>query len=294
MQISDLNSKGITLGGLRAVVSKMEQKTTTNGKDYIVGTLMDLSGVIGFKVWDNIPLMATLLATGNAVEVKSGVTDEYQGVVGVKLASVTQLTPEQAKELVQVAPVPYEELEAKLMQYFNDMGIAEVPERLKLLNLWDMYLWIPAARGHHHVYIHGLLQHTIEVYELSMTMADIQEQYHGLKLDRQVLGIAALLHDIGKIKEYDISGLGLLEGFTRKGKLLGHPYMSTKTACKVLSKLVTPEQLEEIEHCILSHHGQLDWGACVVPKTPYSIILHLSDMASSQPVGAKDEPMPLY
>lgn len=294
MQISDLTAKGVNVAGLKAVVSKMDTKTAGNGKEYIAGTLMDLSGVIGFKVWDNIPLMSKLLETGNAVEVKAGVTDEYQGTVSVKLASVTQLPQEQAKELVQCAPIPYEELEAKIIQAFTDMGIAEAVDRLKTLGVWDTYMLIPAARMHHHAYLHGLLQHTLEVYEWAMMTADMQATYHGLQLDKQVIGIAALFHDIGKIREYDVSPLGLLTGFNRHGELLGHHYMSAKIATKVLSKLVTAEQIEEIEHCILSHHGRLEWGAAIVPKTPYAMIVHLADMASSQPVSAKDEPTPLY
>lgn len=294
MQICDIVEKGTRTDGLKAVVAGLEQKMAKNNKPYLVGTLMDPTGVIPFKVWENVAPMATILAPGNAVEIKSGLSDDYGDVISIRIVSATVLPTDEIETLIQNAPIEFETLKKKIEAAFEATSITPLIEKLDKKGLWDNFLKVPGAMRHHHVYRHGLLQHTLEVYETAMFLADMQKTYHGLSIDKQALGIAALLHDIGKIYEYDISPLGLFVKFNEKGELLGHHFLSANLAWQALPKIIEPSQVETIAHCILSHHGRLEWGAAVVPKTPEAYILHLSDMASSQPVGAATENKPLY
>ena len=294
MQLSEFTQKGINAAGVRAVVTVCELKTAGNGKPFLAGTLMDPSGVIGFKVWENTSLMAGLMTSGNAVEIKSGVSDEYQGTVSLKITSVTALPVEEAETLVQSAPVSFEKLQAQLDEALKELQIDEAVDKLKKAGIWDKFLTVPAAKSMHHAYRHGLLQHSLEVYMHARIMAQMEKDYHDHELDSKVIGIAALFHDIGKVYEYEFNALGLCSGISEYGELLGHHYPSIRIVEKVLGKLVDARQMMMIAHCILSHHGRLEWGACVVPKTPEAIIVHLSDMASSQPIGVKDSYKPLY
>ena len=293
MQIAEIIA-GSEVKGLKSIVASVETKTAKNGKNYLSGLLMDQSGTIGFKVWDNIPLMTPLLAAGNVVEIKSGAVEEYLGTLSIKLASVVALPKTEASAYVQQAPVPFEDLKTKLEAALKALKLEECIEKLQKLGIWDKFLTLPAAMSHHHAYIHGLLQHTLEVYEGAMLLADMQKRYHNLDIDKTVLGAAALFHDIGKIFEYDINDCNLFTKFNDDGILLGHHFISANIASKVLQKLVDPIQSKRITHCILSHHGRLEWGAAVVPKTPEAYLLHLADMASSQPISAANEPKPLY
>lgn len=294
MQLSEIKQKGIKVDGVRAVVSVCELKTAGNGKPFLAGTLMDPSGIIGFKVWDNTSLMSGLMASGNAIEIKSGVSDEYQGTVSLKITSVTMLSEDEAAKLVQSAPVPFGKLQAQLSEALNELQIDEAVEKMKKAGIWDRFLTVPAAKSMHHAYRHGLLQHSLEVYMHAKLMAQMEKDFHNHELDARVVGIAALFHDIGKVYEYEFNGLGLCSGVTEYGELLGHHFPGALVVDKVFNKLVEPKQLMLIEHAILSHHGRLEWGACIVPKTPEAIIVHLSDMASSQPIGVKDNYKPLY
>lgn len=293
MQISEIISTK-PVNGLKAVVISLESKTAKNGKPYLTGELMDQTGTVGFKVWDNTVPLTTILAPGNAVEIKSGIAEEYQGVVSIKIASAAALEPEEAEKLIQVAPVAFDALQKQLDEYLKVIP-AEIPERLKKLGLWDRYLNIPAAMRHHHVYRHGLLQHSLEVCELALQMADMMRLYHKFEPDGTVLIISALFHDIGKIDEYDINALGLLSGISEEGELLGHHFPSALHLTKCLAKTsITADQLLKIKHCVLSHHGRRKWGAAVSPKTPEAYIIHLADMGSSQPVSVISEHKPLY
>lgn len=294
MQLIEINDKNINAAGVKCVVAGLEVKTTKTGKQYLTGTVMDPTGTMGFKIWDNVNPMMNLMASGNAVELKSAVSDDFGGTVSLKISSVSLLTPEEAAGLIQMAPVPKEKLEEKLNGYIQEYKLEAGIEKLKAAGIWDRFLYVPAAMSHHHAYRHGLLQHSIEVCETALKMANAQKEYHGLELNRTVLTVSGLFHDIGKVYEYEINPLGLFTGFSEDGILIGHHFLSTNLVNKVFAKCVDADTLKQIDHCILSHHGRPEWGAAVPPKTPEAYLIHLSDMASSQPVSVKDEPRPLY
>jgi len=140
--------------------------------------------------------------------------------------------------------------------------------------LWSLYCTAPAAKSNHHAYLGGLLQHSVEVAEHCYALYKLDPIYINVSL----LITGALLHDIGKIKEYEYE-----KQFDRttSGKLIGHTSLSLLIISRILPDGFPPKKSTELIHLILSHHGKRDWGAPVEPMTKEAVILHHCDMVAS-------------
>lgn len=136
----------------------------------------------------------------------------------------------------------------------------------------------PGGRGVHHAYVGGLLEHTLEVIAYAETM--ISEQ--GAYLDRDLLLTGCILHDIGKIEEYDLTSLSFQ--MTNRGKMIGHLQLGSELIGQVAVGLegFPAELLLELQHLILSHHGVPEWGSPQQPRTINAMALHLADLTSGR------------
>ncbi|MCP4387623.1 MAG: HD domain-containing protein, partial [Gammaproteobacteria bacterium] len=130
------------------------------------------------------------------------------------------------------------------------------------------YKQAPAARRIHHAYLGGLLEHTLEVLQLCNTVLDIYP-----KIDRSLLLTGALLHDIGKLREY-VWDFDL--DYSTEGRLLGHIVMTDEMITDALAGMpeFPPELILRLRHMLLSHHGRHEWGSPRRPKTLEAIALH--------------------
>jgi 3'-5' exoribonuclease len=144
----------------------------------------------------------------------------------------------------------------------------------------------PAASYHHHNYAGGLIEHTLEVWQL----ADVIERTHGDRFDRELLMCGAALHDIGKVKSYRLTA-GISQP-TEVGELLDHIFVSASMVSNLWDSVVRadlpPEGQEAaarrkglLLHVILSHHGKREWGSPVLPRTPEAVLVHFCDVISS-------------
>jgi 3'-5' exoribonuclease len=146
----------------------------------------------------------------------------------------------------------------------------------------DIFSKAPAARMMHHAYIGGLLEHTLSMVHIGKMLTGL---YSYVNKDLLLAGI--LLHDMGKGLEYDTSGSF---NFTDDGRLVGHVVRAAITVEKAAAELddIREEDVRELVHLILSHHGQLEWGAPVVPKTVEAVLLHQIDLLDSRMQGFID------
>ncbi|WP_425443309.1 3'-5' exoribonuclease YhaM family protein [Thermodesulforhabdus norvegica] len=147
--------------------------------------------------------------------------------------------------------------------------------------LWDAFLLdkelqkgfvkAPGAVKIHHSYLGGLLQHTVGVLRLVDAMCDIYRE-----LNRDLILTGALLHDIGKIREYSYD---LELGVTDEGRLLGHIVIGLQIFDSLLKKVgsIPEEKSLLLRHLIASHHGQLEFGSPKVPMTREALVLHFAD-----------------
>ncbi len=143
----------------------------------------------------------------------------------------------------------------------------------------------PASLSGHHGKIGGLLQHTCEVAHFSRTLAEIFT-----RTDAELLLAGALLHDIGKIASYAWDG-GILE-MTTAGRVIGHVVLGTLAVDRMIHraspKPCSDAELELLHHLILSHHGQYEHGAPVLPMTLEADLLHRADLASARGASMTD------
>ena len=150
----------------------------------------------------------------------------------------------------------------------------------------EQFLIAPAAKGFHHAYPGGLLEHSLEVAEFCISDCKMLEQYNYEALDIELLKTAALLHDIAKIEEYEIY---LVEGdktyyqFTESGKMIGHLCLSAMWVYSEIEKISDfPLELKNhLLHILLSHHGRVEWGNAVKPLTKEAEFFHMADHRSA-------------
>jgi len=140
--------------------------------------------------------------------------------------------------------------------------------------LWETFKKGVAAKNYHHAYIGGLLQHSANVGEISYNLA----KFYNLNADLVLLG--ALLHDIGKVWEFDIFPKFEHNKYYSK---LGHIFLGAYYVKEKAKELNLPRELaDELVHIILAHHGDYVKGSPVVPKTPEALLVHLVDNLDAQ------------
>jgi len=135
----------------------------------------------------------------------------------------------------------------------------------------DLFRRAPAAKGFHHIYLGGLLEHTLSVVRLLDQAAKRYPQ-----LNRDLLIAGGILHDIGKI--YEFSYDGLIE-YSDEGRMIGHLVMGVEMINKKMEAIGNfPERLAlELRHIILSHHGEFEFGSPKRPKTREALVIHFMD-----------------
>jgi 3'-5' exoribonuclease len=140
----------------------------------------------------------------------------------------------------------------------------------------QLFKQAPAARVIHHAYIHGLLEHTLELLDLAETVLTLYPQ-----IDSDLLLTGILLHDIGKVREYSWE---LDIDYTNEGRLIGHIVMADEMVSEAIHQLADfPEDLSlTLRHMVLSHHGRYEWGSPRRPMTIEAIALHHLENLSAQ------------
>jgi len=257
-----------------------------NGKPYLTLKLMDRTGEVEGRIWDNADAINALFNKDDFVLVR-GKANLYLG----KLQLVIQEVARQDEETIELAdflPVsrfPQEELLSRLRQKVDSIEKSHF-RRLMDLFLDDrefvaMYTAAPAAKSMHHVFLGGLLEHSLAVADLA---EDVCARYP--ELDRDLLLLGALLHDVGKVAE-----LSYRRSFdyTDEGKLLGHIMLGVEmidARIRQIDDFPTQDAIL-LKHLLLSHHGQYEYGSPKRPKTLEAIVLNFLDDLDSKINGVK-------
>lgn len=260
------------------VVTQAQQFQAKNGPFWRL-SLQDASGNIDGKVWSPLAQDFSEFATGAlyAVEGKSSL---YKDKVELSLSSITYL-PEEAlvgidlADFVAVSPYPVELMVEELRELFSK-NISHPSLRRFFESLMEdesfytKFVQAPAAKAMHHAYAGGLLEHTLSICRLSMSIADNYPH-----VDRQILLTGALCHDLGKIWELT-SGLSI--DYTDEGRLVGHISLGLERITPYMQRAgLEKEYILHIQHLILSHHGAYEFGAPRLPATAEAFILHFAD-----------------
>ncbi len=252
------------------------------GEYFLKLLLGDVSGSVKGVMWDAVQLNEPI-QKGDVVFVRGEVSD-YHGPQ-VVVSELRKLDPEKVNrgffqpvserdpkemlvELKQImaAEIKDPHLKLLLISFFNDSDFVR------------RFALAPAARTIHHNYVGGLLEHTLEVITLCREMVRLYPAQ--LQIDLLIAG--AILHDVGKIEEYDPASLSF--EFSDRGKLVGHISIGKEMLDQKINQIPNfPPRLKlELEHMILTHHGMREWGSPEVPKTIHAFTLFHADLVSAR------------
>ena len=253
-----------------------------SGEYFLKLTLGDVSGRVKGVMW-NPPTGSEALQQDEVVFVRGSVSD-YHGPQ-VVVSDIRKLDPEKVNRAFFQAVS--ERDPAEMMAELKNIIEQKIGDRhLKALleaffsdsEFARLYAEAPAARTIHHNCVGGLLEHTLEVIAVCLNLAELYPR----QIQAGLLLTGAILHDIGKIEEYRQDSISF--DFTDRGKLVGHISIGKEMLSSRLAALPGfPETLKlELEHMMLSHHGQREWGSPEVPKTIHAFALFHADLVSAR------------
>ena len=274
-------ARGIDIEGFYLLKSAFP-KVTVSGKPFLTAVLADESGTIEAKVWDYSGPIGERDA-GKVIKVRGSVSD-YRGALQVtvdKLRLAAEDDHVDVSRLVRVAPIDragaYADI-TRLVSTLEDADYRAVCEEM-LRRHEDAFRTIPAAKSVHHSFLSGLLMHTYNMLRL----ADFLAAQYADSVNRSLLLAGTLLHDFGKEREFTFSELGLVTDYSTKGQLLGHLVMGAQEIAALSAELDLPEEKAMLlEHLILSHHGEPEFGAAVLPQCAEAELLSLIDQIDSR------------
>lgn len=276
--IRDLQVGDSFLGYLLA--AEASYKTSRTGSEYLEARLMDASGELKGMLWDLRAVEGRFedIAADSFLKVK-GKVDEFQGRKQLKLEKVRFAPDEEVGDLSRFFPTserPVEEMLAELDGLIAGVKDPWIRKLLAALLQADAerraaFAKAPAAKSLHHVRLGGLLEHTLSVAAMGRRAC---EHYRELNADLVLAGI--LLHDLGKTAELSYQRSF---GYTDLGNLVGHISLESQWIQKAAEGIPGfPEELRnQILHIVLSHHGKLEFGSPVTPRTPEAYLVHALD-----------------
>ena len=271
-RISDLASNVSGWGFF--LCTKKETRVGRTGNPYLEVVLQDASGEIRAKVFQDVDATTQEFDAGEFVKAQ-GRTNVYQGRTEIILDKIRRVMPDRdvadgfrEEDCIRSAPRPVEEMWAELTAHID--SVQDPKLRSMLLRVITTHedrlrIW-PAARNIHHAYRSGLLEHILQIMKVSLFLAD----EYGARRDLLIAG--ALLHDIGKLREISAEPT---RDYTVEGNLVGHLVIGVGMLHDAIREEpgVPAELVTELEHLILSHHGELEHGSPVLPKTVEAFLL---------------------
>lgn len=247
-----------------------------NGKPYISAVLMNRTGLLDGKVWDNVEQMSSRFEAGDFVEVRATAV-AYQHKIQLKIEWMERVDPSgiNTKDFLPASSHSIDKMLKQVMHLLN--SIKSTPLR-KFLSSWlqeddfvESFTNAPAAKSIHHAFLGGLLEHTLSVMQLADKICEVYSH-----LDRDLLLAGAFLHDLGKMHELERERSF---EYTDEGRLLGHIVMGSfmlEQRAKNHPGL-DREMVLMLNHMILSHHGSLEFGSPKRPKFKEALMLNYLD-----------------
>ena len=252
-----------------------------NGKPYMNLRLMDRSGEVEAKLWDNTDVLDKLFDKNDFVSVR-GKASVYMNKLQVVIAEIGRIPEEDVDlgDFLPESPRGVDEMRLELSQVvmaLTNPHLKELMERfLADEKFMALYCKAPAAKGMHHVYLGGLLEHSLSLVKLVTSIVPLYED-----INQDLLVAGALLHDVGKI--YEMSFERAFD-YTDAGKLLGHITIGVELVDEKIRQVPGfPRELALLlKHMLLSHHGQYEFGSPKRPKTVEATILNYLDDLDSK------------
>jgi 3'-5' exoribonuclease len=273
---------GDTVSGF-ALVRRREERRDKGGRNYLDLELADASGAIPGKAWSDSAALAQSFAAGDFVKLR-GQVQSYRDQLQVKVDNCRRATDadradgfDEAKLIPSTREDPAA-LWARLEELLTSLA-RDDSRRLAAVALERHGAALrvhPAAKTIHHAYRGGLLEHTVSMLGLAARIAE-----HYPELDRDLLLLGVLFHDLGKIVE-----LGEMPGsdYTAPGRLVGHIVIGRDLAREAAAAVESfpADRLLQLEHLVLAHQGRQEYGSPVEPATAEALALAAIDDLDSK------------
>ena len=262
------------------VVSK-QVKPKKTGEPYLALTLGDRTGQIEAKMWDNVEEFIDIFEQDDFLKIK-GLINKYKNRFQLTIHKLRRMQDAEV-DFSDYLPKTTKDIDQLWRTLTDFVATFENPHLKSLVELFladpeiaNRYRIAPAAKTLHHAYIGGLLDHVVSLFR----SCDLLSQNYP-QINRDLLLTGAFLHDIGKIYELTYNRSF---SYSTRGQLLGHMIIELEMLQAKLAQLPDfPGDLKTLlEHLIISHHGQYDFGSPKLPMFPEALMLHYLDDLDSK------------
>lgn len=264
--------------GIFCVASKRLLETR-NGSPYLALNLMDRTGEIEARMWENAAREDGRFSAGDYVLVEAD-AQLFRNAVQLRIRSVDPVSRDAVvgSDFMPVAPVDLDMYEKMLDKFIRSIKRDPLGPFIKALfrrggSIRQSYLKAPAAKRMHQAYLGGLLEHSVAVTSLAHEIVGLYPM-----LDGELLVAGAIVHDIGKVQEFSYDAPPI--DYTDRGRLLGHASIGVEILDQCAGDAgfsSSHPDLLALKHMVLSHHGRYEFGAPVLPMTAEAMVLHHVD-----------------
>jgi len=252
------------------------QRKEYDGRTFLSLNLGDKSKSIDAVMWEGFDQVIDRLRPGVILKIQ-GFISEYRGVPQIKLERIRICEPQEydLADFLPVSAMSTDQLAARLDEVIGSFNTPYLRRLLETLlgsgEVREEFLRTPGGQRWHHASVGGLAEHTFNVVDLCNFCAGVYPE-----LDGELLICAALLHDLGKIRQYAISSIF---EYTDSGRLLGHIVEGDELVARAIGTVpeFPVDKAVQLRHMVLAHHGELENGSPVVPQTREAFILCYAD-----------------
>ncbi len=261
------------------ILRRKTSKTAKNGNPFLSIELGDSGGSFNANCFGDSDVFKALdpVAEGSIIRL-SGKTEYYQERFSPRLQAAEVIDAAEAEaegmmsHLIEIPPESEDELWAHIVEGVDAIQHPQLKETVQrvLSELGDRFRKCPAAVSMHHAYYNGLLEHTTHMLRACRALLPL---YPEVDADLSIAGI--ILHDMGKLEEYEGEFAAKV---SRIGTLQGHVVIGFRIARKAaLQSKLNADLTERLEHIILSHQGEKEWGAAAMAATPEAVFVSMID-----------------
>ncbi|MBQ2694453.1 MAG: HDIG domain-containing protein [Clostridia bacterium] len=263
MNFTPLGTSGAHEG--YCLIKSVEKKLTAKGVPYLDLTLADNGGEINAKLWDYKESPSNQFNKFDFVKVR-GTYVPFNDTMQFRVERIRAVLPEDnvmIEDYVPSACLTGETMLAEIEKIVASFGDEELKKLVSavIAEYRERLIYWPAAKNLHHAVRSGLLMHTLSILRLAASVCKI---YRFVNYD--LLCSGAILHDIAKIEEIEVSSTGIASEYTARGNLLGHLVMGAMAIDRIgRANGISDETLTLVEHMLISHHGTPEFGAAKLP-----------------------------
>ncbi len=285
--VKDINKEYIDVNDSFMVVKKGIFSSKNNTK-YMSVELRDSTGTIEGKVWDNVDKLGDLFEKNDIISIKSK-SRLYLGKPQLNIVDISRQETEptladmkfffaESETGIDRLKEEYENIIAQIKNPYLVSLFSVINSKKDLIEKFFLY---PASIGVHHVYMGGLLEHSVSLAKMGIEAAKL------LGGDIDIIIAGSFLHDLGKIEEIEIKG-----GFkySDRGRLLGHITLGVMMLEDFLKDIKDfPAHIADmLAHIIISHHGVEEWGSPKKPMSLEALMVHYLDNLDAKIMGVKE------